>query len=369
MRKGLLTVTAVAAVTITGLAACSSSSSTASSSPSGTSTTSSGKPTVGVILPDTKSSARYETQDKPNLTAAFKNAGIDVDIQNAQGDPAAFQSIADSMLNEGVKVLIIDSIDATSGSAVIAKAHQNGVKVIDYDRLTTGGGADYYVTFDNNKVGQLQGMGLQSCLTAAGAVKPEIAELNGAPTDNNATQFAGGYNSILNPLYANGTYVKGPNQSVPNWDNTQAGTIFENMLTQNPKIKGVLVANDGMANSVIAVLQKNNLKLPVTGQDATVQGLQHIMDGDQCMTVFKNTKLEADAAAAIATALVKGQSVTTATQTTTDPTTKKAVPSVLLTPEAITKSNVEDVVKAGGTTVGALCAGRYNAVCAAHGVS
>jgi D-xylose transport system substrate-binding protein len=370
MRKGLLAVTAVSALTLSGIAACSSSSNNSSSSGSSSgANANSGKPAVGVILPDTKSSVRYETQDRPNLTASFQAAGVKADIQNAQGDPAAFQTIAEGMLNEGVKVLIIDSIDPTSGSAVINKAHAAGVKVIDYDRLTTGGGADYYVTFNNVKVGVLQGQGLQAGLAAVKANKPLVAELNGAPTDNNATQFAQGYNSILNPLYAAGTYLKGPNQSVPDWNNTTAGTIFENMLTQNPNIKGVLVANDGMANSVIAVLTKNHLVLPVTGQDATVQGLQHILDGTQTMTVFKNTKLEADAASTIAINLVKGQPVTTATATTMDPTTHKNVPSVLLTPEPITKATIDDVVKGGGTTVAALCTGAYVAKCAAAGIS
>ncbi len=361
MRKGLIAVTAIGALTLSVLTACGSDGGSKGSSTQNA-------PTVGVILPDTKSSVRYETQDRPNLTAAFQAAGVKVNIQNAQGDPAAFQTIADSMLNAGVSVLIIDSIDPTSGAAVINKAHAAGVKVIDYDRLTTGGGADYYVTFNNVNVGQLMGQGLQKCLTATNQSKPMVAELNGAPTDNNAHQFAQGYNGVLDPLYANATYVKGPNQSVPDWDNTQAGRIFENMLTQNPQIKGVLAANDGLANSVIAVLNKNNLTLPVTGQDATVQGLQHVLDGTQCMTVFKNTKLEADAASKIATALAHGGQPVGVTQTTTDPETKKAVPSVLLTPQAITKDNVAVVVKAGGVTAADLCTGAYAQKCKAAGI-
>jgi len=367
MRKGIVAVTAIGAVALSGIAACGSSSN--NSGGGGGSTTSAKQPYVGVILPDTKSSARYETQDTPNLTAAFKAAGVKATIQNAQGDPSTFQTIADGMLTAGVNVLIIDSLDSASGTAVINKAKQQGVPVIDYDRLTAGGGAQYYVSFDNKKVGQLQGQGLQSCLTAAKATKPIVAELNGAPTDNNATQFAQGYNSVLDPLYANGTYVKGPNKSVPNWDNTQAGTIFEQMFTSNPQIKGVLVANDGMANSVISILQKEKTKIPVTGQDATVQGLQHIMDGDQCMTVFKDTKKEADAASALAISLAKtGKASPAPSQVTVDPTTKQNVPSVLLTPELITKANINDVVAAGGTTKAALCTGSYVAKCAAAGV-
>ena len=201
------------------------------------------------------------------------------------------------------------------------------------------------------------------------AKKPMVAELNGAPTDNNATQFAQGYNSILDPLYADGTYVKGPNQSVPNWDNTQAGTIFEQMLTANPQIKGVLVANDGMANSVISILKKNKLQLPVTGQDATVQGLQHIMDGDQCMTVFKDTKKEADAASrARDRSWPRARRRPRRPHVTVDPTTKANVPSVLLDPEPITIKNINDVVAAGGTTKAALCTGAYVAKCTAAGV-
>lgn len=361
MRKGILAVTAICAVTLGGLAACSSKSSTST-------TDKTKQPFVGVILPDTKSSARYETADRPNLKAAFDAAGVKSDIQNAQGDATQFQTIADGMLAEGVNVLIIDSLDSGSGTAVINKARGQGVPVIDYDRLTTGGKADYYVSFDNVAVGKLQGEGLQKCITAANLTKPLVAELNGASTDNNATLFASGYNSVLDPLYAAGTFLKGPNQSVPGWDNAQAGTIFEQMLTSNPQIKAVLVANDGMANSVIAVLKKNRLQLPVTGQDGTVQGLQHILDGDQCMTVFKDTKLEAKGAADLAVALAKGQRPST-TQTTTDPTNQAQIPSVLLTPEAIDKTNIQDVIKAGGATVAELCTGAYAAKCTAAGIS
>jgi D-xylose transport system substrate-binding protein len=363
MRKGLLAIAAISAVTIGGLSACSSGSNGGSSSSGGSS-----KPEVGVILPDTKTSARYETQDKPNLQKAFDAAGVKVTIQNAQGDATQFQTIADSMLASGVKVLIIDSLDSSSGSAVITKAKAQGVPVIDYDRLTTGGGANYYVSFNNEKVGQLQGQGLVDCLNAKGTKNALVAELNGAPTDNNATQFAKGYNSVLDPLYANGTLKKGPNQSVPGWDNAQAGTIFEQMLTANPKMGGVLVANDGMANSVIGILQKNKLQLPVTGQDATVQGLQHILDGDQCMTVFKDTSLEAKAASDLAIALAKGQTPS-APDTTVDPTNQKNVPSVLETPEAITAQNIKDVVAAGGVTKADLCTGAYAAKCTAAGIS
>jgi D-xylose transport system substrate-binding protein len=218
-------------------------------------------------------------------------------------------------------------------------------------------------------VGKLQGAGLKKCLADKGAAKGAIvAELNGSPDDNNATLFAQGYDSVLTPLYADGTYTKGQNQSVPKWDNAQAGTIFEQILTSTPKLAGVLVANDGMANSVISVLKKNNLQMPVTGQDATVQGLQHILDGDQCMTVYKAVKQEAKAASDLAIALAKGSKPAT-TQTVKDTTLNKDVPSVLSTPVAIYKDNVKDVVADGYVTKTDLCAGAYAAKCAAAGIS
>jgi D-xylose transport system substrate-binding protein len=197
------------------------------------------------------------------------------------------------------------------------------------------------------------------------AKKPIVATLNGSPTDNNATLFAEGYNGVLDPKYQAGEYVKGPDQSVPDWDNAQAGTIFEQMLTKNPNIKGVLAANDGLGNAAIAVLKKNKLngQVPVTGQDATVQGLQNVLAGDQCMTVYKAIKQEADAAAALAVALAKGEKPTTATGTTKDPESGAEIPSVLLTPKSITKATVKDVIADGFVKKEDLCTGTFAALC------
>jgi len=367
MRKGILAVATAGVVVLGGLAACGKSGSNAGSSGGA----GGGKqPFVGVILPDSKTSARWEGADRPYLEKAFKDAGVKYDIENAQGDKNAFQTLADQLITKGVNVLVIVNLDSGTGKAVLDKAKQQGIATIDYDRLTLGGGADYYVSFDNVAVGKLQGQGLLKCLTDKGAQKPKVAELNGSPTDNNATLFAQGYNSVLDPKYADGTLVKGPNQSVPDWDNTQAGTIFEQMLTANKDIKGVLVANDGMANSVISVLKKNSLngQVPVTGQDATVQGLQHILDGDQCMTVYKAVKKEADATAKLAVALAKGQNPTVS-GTINDPTSKKDVKADLETPVIIYKDNVKDVVADGFVTKADLCTGAYADKCSAAGIS
>ncbi|THA75652.1 sugar ABC transporter substrate-binding protein [Streptomyces sp. A0642] len=363
MRKGIL-IAGTSVVLMTSLAACGDSSAGGDDAGGGAK-----KPKIGVILPDSKSSARWEDADRPLLTAAFKAAGVDYDIQNAEGDKQAFQTIADQMITKGVNVLVIVNLDSGTGKAVLSKAKSQGVATIDYDRLTLGGSAQYYVSFDNTAVGKLQGEGLGKCLADLNAKKPVVAELNGSPTDNNATLFAQGYDGVLNPKYASGEYRKGPNQSVPDWDNAQAGTIFEQMLTSEPRIGGVLAANDGLGNAAIAVLRKNhrNGQVPVTGQDATVQGLQNILAGEQCMTVYKAVKKEADATAALAVSLAKGRKGTT-NATVHDPEGKRDVPAVLETPVAVYQDNVKDVVADGYVTTADLCTGKYAALCTKYGV-
>jgi D-xylose transport system substrate-binding protein len=371
MRKGILTLGATAAALSLGLTACGGDDGGTTASASGAASASAasvGK--IGVILPDSKSSARWETADRKYLKEAFDAAGVESDIQNAQGDKTAFQTIADQMITNGAKVLVIVNLDSGTGKAVLDKAQSQGVATIDYDRLTLGGSASYYVSFDNEKVGQLQGEGLVKCLTDNKADKPIVAELNGSPTDNNATLFKNGYDSVLKPKYDSGDYVKGPDQSVPDWDNAQAGTIFETMLTQEPKIAGVLAANDGLGNAAIAVLKKEKLngKVPVTGQDATVQGLQNILAGDQCMTVYKAIKKEADAASQLAIALAKGEKPA-APATTKDPESGRDVPSVLLDPQPIYFDSVKDVVADGYVSKDELCTGDFAAKCTEAGVS
>lgn len=320
---------------------------------------------VGVILPDTESSVRWETADKPALEAAFDEAGVEHDIQNANGDAEAMSTIADQMITEGVTVLAIVNLDSESGAAIQQRAADAGVATIDYDRLTLGGSAEYYVSFDNTTVGELQGQGLAECL---GDKPANIAYLNGSPDDNNATLFAEGAHSVLDDMKQ---YKVVAEQAVPAWDNEEAGTIFEQMFTENNgKIDGVLAANDGLGNAAIAILRKNNLagEVPVTGQDATVQGLQNILDGSQCMTVYKSAKQEAGALADLAISLINGEEGD-APDTVTDVEGDREVPSVLLQPQMITAENVTDVVKDGGVTAEELCSGNYADLCAEAGVS
>jgi D-xylose transport system substrate-binding protein len=294
---------------------------------------------VAVLLPDSKSSVRWETVDRPFLKQAFDAAGIEAEIQNAEGDKSTQQQQAEQAITNGATVLLLVNLDSGSGAAIAANAKSQDVKVIDYDRLTLDGDSDYYVSFDNEKVGQLQGQGLVDCIgDEQGA---QIAVLNGSPTDNNATLFKKGYDSVINPKFESGDWTEVADESVPDWDNQRALTIFEQMLQKaDNKIDGVLAANDGLGNAAISAIKQRKLdQIPVTGQDATLQGIQNIVAGDQCMTVYKAIKKEADAAAELAIALAKGESPT-APDSINNGT--KDVPSVFLDPVPVTKDNISE---------------------------
>jgi D-xylose transport system substrate-binding protein len=328
---------------------------------------------VGVILPETQSSARWEGFDKPLLTAAMQAEGLDADIQNAQGDEQKFSTLADGMISSGVKVLVIASISSESGAAVAAKAKAQGIPTIDYDRLSLGGTSDYYISFDNEKVGALQGQGLADALKAKQG--GQVIEIAGAPTDNNATLFSDGANSVLKPLYDSGALKLVQKQAIPDWDNQVGGTTFEQILTGNGgKVDGVLAANDGLAGAVITVLTKYGLngQVPVTGQDATADGLQAILRGDQYMTVYKPIKQEADAAAKLAAALAKGDTAAAdalATGSVDDTKANRQVKSVLLTPQSITKDSVKTVVDEGQVKASEICVGDLQATCQQLGIN
>jgi D-xylose transport system substrate-binding protein len=353
-----------------GAAACGSDNNNSSSSTSGgTSSSASKAQKVGVLLPDTQSSVRWESFDRPDLQKAFAAAGVPVTIDNAQGDKSTQQQQAEQLITNGAKVLLLVNLDSGSGAAIEANAQSRGVKVIDYDRLTLKGSAAYYVSFDNVQVGKLQGQGLVDCLGSSGT--PSIAELNGSPTDNNATLFKQGYDSILKPLYDSGKAKKVADQSVPDWDNQKALTIFEQMLQKTSnKIDGVLAANDGLGNSAISALKARKLKqIPVTGQDATPQGIQNILSGDQCMTVYKAVKLEADAASKLAIALATGKAPPAGLVNGKTNDTARDVPSVLLKPEAITKDNIKVVFDDGFLKPSEVCVGKYTSLCQQAGIT
>ncbi|BBY75162.1 sugar ABC transporter substrate-binding protein [Mycolicibacterium parafortuitum] len=359
-RTSTLLVTTVVGVSM-ALTACGSNSDSQSADGAGAG---GGAGKVGVILPDTKSSVRWETKDRPALEEAFKNAGVEYTIQNAEGSADTMTTIADAMIADGVTVLAIVNLDSDSGASIQQKAASQGVKTIDYDRLTLGGSADVYVSFDNTVVGELQGQGLVDCL---GGRPANVVFLNGSPTDNNATLFSGGAHSVVD---ATPSITIVGEQAVPDWDNDQAVTIFEQLYTAaDGRVDGVYAANDGLAGSVISILEKNKRagQVPVTGQDATVEGLQNILAGTQCMTVYKSATEEAGALADVAIALANGEEPQT-TATSRDDTGNRDVPSVLLTPKSITKDNINVVFDDGGQNKDEVCAGQFAQMCSAAGM-
>jgi D-xylose transport system substrate-binding protein len=370
----LLAATVSAGLVLTACGANSNSggsgdSSSAASAPSGGGA--SGK--VGVILPETATSARWEAFDKPMLQAALQAQGFSADIQNAQGDNQKFSTLADGFISQGVKVLIIAPSDPAVGAAIEAKAKTAGIPVIDYDRPSLGGSADYYVSFDNEKVGELQAQGLVDALK--GKPKPAIVQIEGAPTDNNATLFGDGHDKILKPLYASGAMTLVRKQAINDWDAALGGTTFEQIFTgAGGKVDGVVAANDELAGAVITVLKKNGLngKVPVTGQDSTAAGLQAILRGDQTLTIFKPIKEEAENTAKLAAALAKNDTAAAdkiATGTLHDPKNNRDLKSVLLTPQLITINNVKDVVTQGYVKASEICTGDLAAKCTQYGIS
>jgi D-xylose transport system substrate-binding protein len=360
----LAALAATGALALTAGCGSDDDSGSSGSSGGGSSSKSAGK--VAVLLPDSKSSVRWETVDRPLLKQAFDAAGVESTIENAEGDKSTQQQQAEQALTNGAKVLLLVNLDSGSGAAIAANAKSRGASVIDYDRLTLNGDSDYYVSFDNEKVGQLQGQGLVDCLGDTNG--QAIAELNGSPTDNNATLFKKGYDSVLDPLYKDGKLKKAADQSVPDWDNQKGLQIFEQMLQKTSnKIDGVLAANDGLGNSAISALKARKLKqIPVTGQDATLQGLQNILMGDQCMTVYKAIKKEADAAAKLAIALAKGEKPTASDSINNG---KKDVPAEFETPVAVTKDNIKDYLgQPDFPKKEDICAGKVAAACSKAGL-
>ena len=329
-----------------------------------------GKGSIAVILPDTVTSTRYTEFDAPYLKKAFLMAGLKTNqftIQNAQGSDTTQYTDAQAAIARGAKVLVLDPLDSTTGAVIEAYAKARGVKVIDYDRLTLGGARSYYVSFNNVAVGTLIGKGMLSCLTAWKVNNPVVYVMKGAPTDNNATLFAQGYDAVLNGAGYN-TKSGSSNtvlENVGTWTPSVALTDFQGAYTANPKINAVVTPNDENAAPIISYLQSKGLKpqtIPFTGQDATLTGFQNIISGYQCGTVYKPIWLEAQAAAALAIYLRAGirppaglvNGVSTDSVATIN--SLKKVPSVLLTAEWVTASTVQKtVIKDKVIMASALC--------------
>jgi D-xylose transport system substrate-binding protein len=320
---------------------------------------------VGIILPDTTSSPRWVTADPAALKSACTKYNLDCNIQNANGSPATMKSIANQMEGEGIKALVIVNLDQASGAAIEKQAAKAGVIPVDYDRLTPGGGAAVYVSFNGVTVGKVQGQTLTQCPQVKNLKSVQYVDVDGAPTDNNALLFAQGYDSVLGKQPGWTRVAK----QTGNWDGPTAGRVFNQMLGQHPNIKAVMVANDTMAQAVITDLKRQHLagKVAVGGQDATAGGLQNIMAGSQCFTIYKPSIREADPAMKAVAQLVNGQSPDT-NATTKDPSTGNEVPSILATPIAITKANVAMPINDGYTPKNTVCTGSFKSLCTKNGV-
>jgi D-xylose transport system substrate-binding protein len=321
---------------------------------------------VGVILPDIETSARWEELDEPLLGQALNTEGLDPDIQNADGDATKFAAIADSMINEGVKVLVIAPPNNQVGTAVASKAKARHIPTIDYDRLDTGGGAsDYSVSFNNIKAGELQGRGL--IRGVRGKTGANIVEIDNPLTDRNALLFEQGQLNILQPHYNAGKYRLAASQRIG--DDQPPGAVFDQLLNDNAgQVDGVLTANDDVAGAVIAVLRKKGLngKVPVIGQGATPEALKAILRGDQFMTVFNPVDQLATATAKLAGALARNDQAATDTMASTispDLTGNRQVRSVLVSPLFITLDTVKQVTDSGVVDSREICEGELELRC------
>ncbi len=357
-----------------------------------TNLTGQGSGSVGVILPDVTTSARYTSYDLPYLTTAFQDAGYSssqFNIQNASGTTTTEVAIAQADIAAGAKVLLVDPLDGPTGTQIQSLAQNAGIPYISYDRATFQGTNTYYVSFDNVQVGKLIGQGFMDCVKAWNVANPQVYELDGGEdTDPNAISFAAGYNNVVWGTALTNTTVLTPGGTnsagmtlvgdaiAPGWDNTKGGSIFQQAYTANPKINATIEANDGLAGAVITVLKGAGVAaktIPTTGQDATLAGMEAILQGYQCGSVYKPIYLEAQAAVALATYLRANVTPPAAlvNSTTTDPAdTSITEPAALLTPEWVTATNMETtVIKDKFVSVTDLCNAVGASVCTAAGIS
>jgi len=318
-----------------------------------------------VILPDSASSPRWENGDRPALAKAFADAGFTADIQNAQGDTNKYATIADQELTKGCGVMILVDYNGAA-VAVTQKAQKQGIPVIAYDRpITTGPKdspsmlADYYVSFDNAKVGGLEGQMIVDGLKAAGkdAATAKVVYMGGDPTDGNAKLFHDGAAAIMSAAG-----IKPAAEPTGVWDGDKSATNFEQALTAlGGKVDAVWVANDTNAAGVITVLDKNGLTVPTSGQDASTAGLQNVLLGKQTGTVYKPFALEAGAASKLAIELLKGTKPSETNQL-------YGKPFIAVTPISVTQSTVEQVVTAGDAKASDICTANVAAACTKYGV-
>jgi D-xylose transport system substrate-binding protein len=324
---------------------------------------------IALLLPESKT-ARYESQDRPNFEKKVKElcpSDCPIIYSNADQDAAKQQQQAEAAITKGAKVLVLDPVDAASAGAIVNRAKQSQIPVVSYDRLITDADIDYYISFDNEQVGKLQGESLTKKLKDDGA-KGSIIMINGAPTDNNAKLFKEGAHSVID----GSGFKVAKEYDTPDWSPDKAQQEMEQAITAVGKggFVGVYAANDGTAGGAIAAMKGNGIdptKIPTTGQDAELAAIQRILIDEQYMTVYKAIKAEAEAAAQLAVDLAQGKTPSGADAKIDNG--MKQVPSILLTPVAVTKDNINDtIIKDQFWTADQICTGKYAAGCKAAGI-
>lgn len=326
--------------------------------------------TIALLLPETKT-ARYETQDRPNFERRVRELcpGCEVLYSNADQDATKQQSQAEAALTNGADVLVLDAVDYKSAASIVARAKQSKAPVVSYDRLVLDADVDYYISFDNERIGRLQGQALLDALRSTGKANGTIVMINGAPTDNNAMLLKQGAHSVLD---GSGLEIA-QEFDTPDWSPDKAQQQMEQALTNlgGDQIAGVYAANDGTAGGAIAAMKGAGVNPlpPVTGQDAELAAIQRILAGEQYMTVYKALRLQAEAAAEVAVALARGEQPRAGLVNNAVNNNLKDVPSVLLTPIAVTRENVRDtVIKDGFWTVDQICTANFAAACESVGL-
>ena len=339
--------------------------------------TAAGEGSIWVLLPDSASSPRWESDDRRYFDEAFTEAGIEYNIVNAENSATTQQSQAEQAIADGASVIVLVSLDTGSGGAIIDLAKEAGVQVVEYDRFNTGSsGGAAYVSFDNVRVGATMAEVLEPAIEALGADTAQVVELNGGEEDNNAFLFRDGYDATVQAHVDDGSWARVADQHVPGWGaNGEGQTIMEQILTDaGNKVDAVFAANDNLAQQAINALEAAGVgTVPLSGQDASAAGIQNILLGKQTMTVYKPIEAEAKVAAAVALALRAGEdlsSVTTDFEFTTiginsadgKPTESAEgegiVPYIALVPVGVTIDNIAETVIADGfRTIEEVCAG------------
>lgn len=323
---------------------------------------------IALLLPETKT-ARYETQDLPNFKNRLKELGFDTQLliySNANQDAATQQQQAEAALTNGANVLVLDPVDSDAAAKIADLAKSKHVPVIAYDRLIKGSdGVTFYISFDNDQVGRLQGAALLTAL--AGKVPPTIVMINGSPTDNNAILFKRGAHSVLD-----GQVIIAKEYDTPDWSPDKAQREMEQALTTlNNQVDGVYAANDGTAGGAIAAMKAAGIQPlpPVTGQDAELAAIQRILAGEQYMTVYKAIKPEANAAAELAYALCHGKKPDESQVNGRVDNGKITVPAILLAPVSVTQDNLmQTVVVDQFWPVDQICTADFKNYCDAAGI-